>query len=210
MRLVCSLIVLCLTLGPGAVIGAGAALAQDFVKYRRVDGSIGFAQDLTGVPAGAVVIPSAAASPPLQIVKEAPALSPRGGNAWREHERRQNQAIREVDRAAAGRKQETKRISDAIYRDAEKLEKAKAERGHACRRGSRDFSGHRFWVDPAGCKRVLQRIKSAEASLRATGDWLDEEGLDVEDYLRDEDEAEEADEPQEQEPADFDLEDEDD
>ena len=74
MRFVCLLLALGLALGPGAVIGARAAFAQ-FVKYRTAEGSIGFAQDESGVPPGATVIPSAARKQ-LQVFDESTTRGP--------------------------------------------------------------------------------------------------------------------------------------
>ncbi len=188
MRQICTFLMLALWLGVPMLAEA------DFVKYRTRDGRIGFAQDTTGVPAGATVISEDQTSGNLVIETD----QKLGRRPNRSRGQSINQTIEEIDRDNQNRRKEESDKRSSIRTREKEAEEARKAASHACTkvrtgRGRYGKGVRRFRGD---CKAARHREQAAAAAFKKESVDLDEEGWDVEEFLE-KPEAEERDEPEE-------------
>ncbi len=165
------------------------AQADDIIRYRTQDGSIGFAQDASGVPLGATLIDAPTQAPRTQIQNATPPASPRSGppkftpemlgmpakpkpDPW-------GNVLRESEKQEAIEREERRRAAESIRKREKNLERLGQQKKNACAK---------MVVDYRNGKAIKRRVNSSACShlrneqKRAKSDY-DQHRANVDDEL---------------------------
>lgn len=183
-------------LAPSALLVSGCLLwmplqaqADDIIRYRTQDGSIGFAQDASGVPPGATLVDAPKQVPRIQIQSATPPASPRRGlpkvtpemlgmppkqkaDPW-------GDVLRESEQQEAVQRAERNRAVRGVRDKERKLELLGQQKSNACAKVTVRWNGNKPIKerrDPAGCKLYRAEQKRAKSEY-------DQNRADVDDQL---------------------------
>jgi hypothetical protein len=159
------------------VVLANAAGAQEIIKYRTPDGQVGFAQDASGVPAGATVLDANASGKEIRID---PTAAVPAAPAPAQRRRSLEQAIQQEEQVQARKLRESESVRSKIKASHQRARSAEAAADRACtpitigrdQRGTIQGYGD--------CKGAREKASKARATYQAEREELELEGWDVE------------------------------
>lgn len=163
--------------------------ADDIIRYRTPDGSIGFAQDASGVPPGATLIEAPRQAPRIQIQSETPTASPGRvppkmtpemlGMPTTPKVDPWGDVLRESQKQEAVQKGERNRAVRGVKDEERKLELLGQKKRNACAKVTVGWNGNKPIKerrDPAACNQLRAEQERAEADY-------EQQRADVDDQL---------------------------
>jgi hypothetical protein len=156
------------------------ARPDDIIRYRTPEGSIGFAQDASGVPPGATLIEAPKRAPRIQIQSATPPATGRQGwpkltpemlgmppktkpDPW-------GDVLRESNKREAIEREDRRRAAQSIRKREKKLERLGQQKKDACTKMVVRYERGRAItrrVDSVGCKHFRAEQKRARSEYEA-------------------------------------------